>query len=69
MARTLKLLGALAAATFLVACEGTDLERAAIGGVGGYAADRALGGSGTTGLAAGVAAGAFCDDLTPGVCG
>ena len=59
---------AILALTGLAACEGTDLERGAIGGVGGYAADRALGGDGTIGAAVGVAAGVTCDDLTPGVC-
>ncbi|SFE01147.1 hypothetical protein [Roseivivax sediminis] len=60
------LVGALGGS--LAACESSDVPRAALGGVGGYAADRALGGDGTIGAAAGIAAGTVCDDVTPGVC-
>ncbi|MFZ5962751.1 hypothetical protein ACOXXX_07340 [Thalassococcus sp. BH17M4-6] len=52
----------------LAACEGSDLERGALGAAGGYAIDRATGGDGTVGAAAGVVAGVTCDDVTPGVC-
>ncbi len=59
---------AILALTGLAACEGSDFQRGAIGGVGGYAIDRATGGDGTIGAAAGIVAGVTCDDLTPGVC-
>ncbi|WP_146590829.1 hypothetical protein [Puniceibacterium confluentis] len=59
---------AILALTGLAACEGTDLERGALGGVGGYAIDRATGGDGKIGAAAGIVAGVTCDDITPGVC-
>ncbi|KMK67688.1 hypothetical protein [Puniceibacterium sp. IMCC21224] len=66
--QTFAKLTAILALTGLAACEGSDLERGALGGVGGYAIDRATGGDGTVGAAVGVAAGVTCDDLTPGVC-
>lgn len=59
---------ALLAFGALAACSGSDLERGALGGVGGYAIDRATGGDGTIGAAVGIVAGVTCDDLTPGVC-
>ncbi len=59
---------AILALGVLAACESSDIGRGALGGVGGYAADRALGGDGTIGAAAGIAAGVTCDDLTPGLC-
>ena len=44
MVHTLKLVGLLAAGLTLAACETTDVNRAAIGGVGGALAAEALGG-------------------------
>ncbi|WP_099912171.1 hypothetical protein [Puniceibacterium antarcticum] len=61
-------LTAILALTGLAACEGSDLERGALGGVGGYAVDRALGGDGTIGAAAGIAAGVTCDNVARNVC-
>lgn len=56
------------AAFGLAACEGTDLERGALGaGIGGATA-AATGGSVAAGAAAGGAAGVVCDDLTPQYC-
>lgn len=68
MARILTLVGLVAAGLTLAACETTDVNRAAIGGVGGALAAEALGGDPVRGAAIGVAGGIVCDDLTPGLC-
>ncbi|MEN9062408.1 MULTISPECIES: hypothetical protein [Ponticoccus] len=59
---------ALTACTALAACEGTDLERGALGaGIAGGAA-MATGGNVAGAAAVGGLAGVVCDDVTPQLC-
>lgn len=55
---------AVAATLGLAACEGTDLERGAIGAVAGGAVAAATDNDIASGVAIGAAAGVFCDDVT-----
>lgn len=64
----LKLCAAAAAIVALAACEGTDLERGALGAGIGAAAAAATGGDAAKGAALGGIAGVVCDDLTPQLC-
>jgi hypothetical protein len=59
---------ALVSALGLAACEGSDLERGALGAGVGAATAAATGGDAATGAAVGGAAGVVCDDLTPELC-
>ncbi|MGR3493895.1 hypothetical protein [Citreimonas sp.] len=59
---------ALASCIGLAACEGTDLERGALGAGVGAASAAATGNDVATGAALGGAAGVVCDDLTPRLC-
>ena len=59
---------AFAAILGLAACEGTDAERALIGGAGLATAAAATDNDVATAAAIGIAAGAFCDDVTPQYC-
>jgi osmotically inducible lipoprotein OsmB len=56
----------LAAALSVSACTTADLERAGVGALIGGGAAAVTGGNVATGVAAGAAAGALCDDV--GVC-
>jgi len=57
---------ALFALAALAACQGTDLERGALGAGGGAAAAELTGADPVAGALAGGAAGVVCDDV--GVC-
>lgn len=52
----------------VAACEGTDIERGALGAGVGAASAAALDGNIAAGAAVGGAAGIVCDDLTPNLC-
>jgi osmotically inducible lipoprotein OsmB len=56
----------LAAALSVSACTTADLERAGVGAIIGGGAAAVTGGNVATGVAAGAAAGALCDDA--GIC-
>ena len=64
MAIKFKILGMLAVVAGLAACEGTDIERSAMGAVGGALAAEALGTNVAGGALIGGALGATCDDTT-----
>ncbi|WP_058246527.1 hypothetical protein [Tropicibacter naphthalenivorans] len=66
--RILTLSLALASSLGLAACEGTDLERGALGAGIGAAGAAATGGNVAAGAAIGGAAGVVCDDVTPQFC-
>lgn len=67
MTRT-RLCAAGAAILMLAACEGTDLERGAIGAGVGAAGSSAVGGNAAAGAAVGGLAGVVCDDVAPNLC-
>ena len=58
----------IAAASILAACEGTDIERGAIGAAGGALAAKVTNNDVATGALIGGAAGVVCDDVTPQYC-
>jgi len=64
MANTFKILGLFAVVGVLSACEGTDIDRAAMGAVGGALAAEVLGTNVAGGALIGGALGATCDDTT-----
>ncbi|AUC51985.1 MAG: hypothetical protein ACU0CC_03130 [Sagittula sp.] len=66
--RILTLTAALAATLGLAACEGTDLERGALGAGIGAATAAATNRNVAAGAAIGGAAGVVCDDVTPQLC-
>ncbi|NCO85781.1 MAG: hypothetical protein GW886_04030 [Rhodobacterales bacterium] len=59
-----KIAGVFAVAGTLAACEGTDIERGALGAVGGALTAEVLGTNVAGGALIGGAAGVLCDDLT-----
>ncbi len=67
MQRSLTLILPLAAVLALSACDGTDLERGALGAAGGAAVAELTGSDVVAGALIGGAAGVVCDDA--GVCG
>jgi hypothetical protein len=68
MAPTFKIAGLCAALAVLSACESSDINRAALGGVSGALIAEATGGDAVDGAAIGIVAGTVCDDLTPQFC-
>ena len=64
MFNTFKIIAVLVSAGTLSACEGTDIERGALGAVGGALVADALGTDIAGGALIGGAAGVFCDDVT-----
>ncbi len=63
MRTKLTLTALFAAAMAVSGCVASDLERAGVGAVVGGVGTAALGGSVATGVVAGAAAGALCDDV------
>lgn len=68
MAIKFKILGMLAVVAALSACEGTDIERSAMGAVGGALAAEALGTNVAGGALIGGALLGTCDVTTPQFC-
>lgn len=66
---TLRLAVVLCAVGALSACDGTDIERGALGAGAGAIAANLTGSDVAAGALIGGAAGVVCDDVTPQVCG
>ncbi len=64
MFSTFKIIAILGMAGTLAACEGTDIERGALGAVGGALVADALGTDVAGGALIGGGLGVFCDDVT-----